>query len=223
MVKAHEISIGFKKVVMERTSGTGTMEEMIAGEAAVIAKSSKAIIGYRCVISLDQALDCQELESAERIFEDKESGAKRDRPALSEMINYIKNGDTVIVHSIDRLARDLRDLQDIIEKINQKGASISFQTEGLTFKADKADPIAILQLQMMGAFAQFERAIIRKRQAEGIAKAKDRGVYKGRKQSIDAEKVRRLHEEGYGASEIARAMDVGRASVYRLLRASEGV
>ena len=223
MVKAHEISIGFKKVVMERTSGTGTMEEMIAGEAAVIAKSSKAIIGYRCVSSLDQALDCQELESAERIFEDKESGAKRDRPALSAMINYIRNGDTVIVHSIDRLARDLRDLQDIIEKINVKGAAISFQTEGLTFKADKADPIATLQLQMMGAFAQFERAIIRKRQAEGIAKAKNRGVYKGRKQSIDAEKVRRLHEEGYGASEIARAMDVGRASVYRLLRASEGV
>ena len=71
---------------------------------------------------------------------------------------------------------------------------------------------------MMGAFAQFERAMIRKRQAEGIAKAKDRGVYKGRKQSIDAEKVRRLHEEGYGASEIARAMDVGRALVYHLLK-----
>jgi DNA invertase Pin-like site-specific DNA recombinase len=223
MVKAHEISIGFKKVVMERTSGTGTMEEMIAGEAAVIAKSSKAIVGYRRVSSLDQALDRQELERAERIFEETESGAKRDRPALSEMINYIRDGDTVIVHSINRLARDLRDLQDIIEKINGKGASISFQTEKLTFKADKADPIATLQLQMMGAFAQFERAIIRKRQAEGIAKAKGRGVYKGRKQSIDSEKVRRLHAEGYGASEIARTMDVGRASVYRLLRKSDGV
>ena len=223
MVKAHEVSIGFKKALMERTSGTGTMEEMMAGEVAATAKSSKAIVGYRRVSSFDQALDRQELEGAERIFEEKESGAKRDRPALLEMINYIRDGDTVIVHSIDRLARDLRDLQDIIEKINVKGAAISFQTEGLTFKADKADPIATLQLQMMGAFAQFERAIIRKRQAEGIAKAKDRGVYKGRKQSIDAEKVRRLHEEGYGASEIARAMDVGRASVYRLLRASEGV
>lgn len=223
MVKAHEVSIGFKKALMERTSGTGTMEEMMAGEVAAIAKSSKAIVGYRRVSSFDQALDRQELEGAERIFEEKESGAKRDRPALLEMINYIRDGDIVIVHSIDRLARDLRDLQDIIEKINVKGAAISFQTEGLTFKADKADPIATLQLQMMGAFAQFERAIIRKRQAEGIAKAKDRGVYKGRKQSIDAEKVRRLHEEGYGASEIARAMDVGRASVYRLLRASEGV
>ena len=223
MVKAHEVSIGFKKALMERTSGTGTMEEMMAGEVAAIAKSSKTIVGYRRVSSFDQALDRQELEGVERIFEEKESGAKRDRPALLEMINYIRDGDIVIVHSIDRLARDLRDLQDIIEKINGKGAAISFQTEGLTFKADKADPIATLQLQMMGAFAQFERAIIRKRQAEGIAKAKDRGVYKGRKQSIDAEKVRRLHEEGYGASEIARAMDVGRASVYRLLRASEGV
>ena len=76
---------------------------------------------------------------------------------------------------------------------------------------------------MMGSFAQFERAMIRKRQAEGIAKAKDRGVYKGRKQSIDAEKVRRLHEEGDGASEIARVIDVGRASVYRRLWASENV
>ena len=218
MVKAHEVSIGFKKALMERTSGTGTMEEMMAGEVAAIAKSSKTIVGYRRVSSLDQALDRQDLEGAERIFEEKESGAKRDRPALLEMINYIRDGDTVIVHSIDRLARDLRDLQDIIEKINGKGAAISFQTEGLTFKADKADPIATLQLQMVGAFAQFERAMIRKRQAEGIAKAKDRGVYKGRKQSIDAEKVRRLHEEGYGASEIARAMDVGRASVYRLLK-----
>ena len=207
MVKAHEVPIGFKKALMERTSGTGTMEEMMAGEVAAIAKSSKAIVGYRRVSSLDQALDRQDLEGAERIFEEKESGAKRDRPALLEMIDYIRDGDIVIVHSIDRLARDLRDLQDIIEKINGKGAAISFQTEGLTFKADKADPIATLQLQMMGAFAQFERAIIRKRQAEGIAKAKDRGVYKGRKQSIDAEKVRRLHEEGYGASEIARAMD----------------
>ena len=222
MVKAHEVSIGFKKALMERTSGIGTMEEMMAGEAAVIAKSSKTIVGYRRVSSFDQALDRQELEGAERIFEEKESGAKRDRPALLEMIDYIRDGDTVIVHSIDRLARDLRDLQDIIEKINGKGASISFQTEGLTFKADKADPIATLQLQMMGAFAQFERAIIRKRQAEGIAKAKDRGVYKGRKQSIDAEKVRRLHGEGYGASEIARNMNVGRASVYRLLKAVGG-
>ena len=222
MVKAHEVSIGFKKALMERTSGIGTMEEMMAGEAAVIAKSSKTIVGYRRVSSFDQALDRQELEGAERIFEEKESGAKRDRPALLEMIDYIRDGDTVIVHSIDRLARDLRDLQDIIEKINGKGASISFQTEGLTFKADKADPIATLQLHMMGAFAQFELAIIRKRQAEGIAKAKDRGVYKGRKQSIDAEKVRRLHGEGYGASEIARNMNVGRASVYRLLKAVGG-
>ena len=220
MVKAHEVSIGFKKALMERTSGTGSMEEMMAGEAAVIAKSAKVIVGYRRVSSLDQALDREEFEGAERIFEEKESGAKRDRPALLEMIDYIRDGDTVIVHSIDRLARDLRDLQDIIEKVNCKGASISFQTEGLTFKADKADPIATLQLQMMVAFAQFERAIIRKRQAEGIAKAKDRGVYKGRKQSIDAEKVRTLHGEGYGASEIARVMDVGRASVYRLLKAA---
>ena len=109
MVKAHGVSIGFKKALMERTSGTGTMEEMMADEAAVIAKSSKAVVGYRRVSSLDQALDRQELKGAERIFKEKESRAKRDRPALLEMINYIRDGDTVIVHSIDRLALDLQD------------------------------------------------------------------------------------------------------------------
>ena len=91
------------------------MEEMMAGEAAVIAKSSKAIVGYRRVSSINQTMGRQELDGAERIFEEKKGGAKRDRPALLEMIGYIRDGDTVIVHSIDRLARDLRDLQNIIE------------------------------------------------------------------------------------------------------------
>jgi hypothetical protein len=118
--------------------------------------------------------------------------------------------------SIDRLARDPRDLQDIVSSLNDKGASISFVSERLTFPADKDDAFALLQLQMMGAFAQFERNVNRKRQAEGIAKAKARGVYRGRKTSIDAAKVAELKAKGLGASAIAKELGMGRAPGTRL-------
>ena len=179
--------------------------------------STKAVIGYRRVSTTDQTLDRQSLEGCEKIFDETESGAKRERPALMKMIEYVREGDEVRIHSIDRLARDLRDLQDIINKINNKGATISFVSERLTFCSTSDDPIAKLQLHMMGAFAEFERSIIKKRQAEGIAKAKAKGVYRGRKSSIDVEKVKQLHSEGKGASVIAKELEIGRASVYRLL------
>ena len=99
------------------------------------------------------------------------------------MIEYAREGDAVVVFSIDRLARDLRDLQDIISTLNDKGVSISFLSERLTFSAEADDAFAKLQLQMMGAFAEFERNIIKKRQAEGIAKAKAKGVYKGNQEA----------------------------------------
>ena len=179
--------------------------------------STKAVIGYRRVSTTDQTLDRQSLEGCEKIFDETESGAKRERPALIKMIEYVREGDEVRIHSIDRLARDLRDLQDIINKINDKGATISFVSERLAFSSMSDDPIAKLQLHMMGAFAEFERSIIKKRQAEGIAKAKAKGVYRGRKSSIDTEKVKQLHSEGKGASVIAKELGIGRASVYRLL------
>jgi len=177
-----------------------------------------AVVGYRRVSHSSQNLDRQELEGCDKVFEEKVSGAKRDRPELNRMLDYIRDGDEVRVHSIDRLARDLRDLQGIIEQINAKDATITFLKEQLTFKPSaEADPFAKLQLHLMGAFAEFERSIIRERQREGIARAKERGVYAGRKASIDAEKVKSLHAGGVGASEIARQLGIGRASVYRLL------
>src|SRR5210317_1189521 len=177
-----------------------------------------AIVGYRRVSHSSQNLDRQELEGCDKVFEEKMSGAKRDRPELNRMLDYIRDGDEVRVHSIDRLARDLRDLQVIIEQINAKDATITFLKEQLTFKPSaEADPFAKLQLHLMGAFAEFERSIIRERQREGIARAKERGVYAGRKTSIDVEKVKSLHASGVGASEIAKALGIGRASVYRLL------
>jgi DNA invertase Pin-like site-specific DNA recombinase len=135
------------------------------------------------------------------------------------MIDYARDGDTVKVHSIDRLARDLRDLQSIISQLNDKGVTISFLSESLTFGAGADDAFAKLQLQMMGAFAEFERNIIRKRQAEGIAKAKARGVYKDRKRStvIDRDEVRKLKTEGLSTYKIADKMGISRMSVHRIL------
>lgn len=175
------------------------------------------VVGYKRVSSTEQNLDRQELSGCEKVFEEKVSGASKERKALNDMIDWVREGDIVKVWSIDRLARDLRDLQSILAKLLDKGVSVSFVSERLTFSADKDDAFAKLQLHLMGAFAEFERSIIRKRQAEGIAKAKIRGVYKGRKATIDASEIMSLRESGLGASAIAKQLGIGRASVYRLL------
>lgn len=174
------------------------------------------IVGYKRVSSTDQKLDRQELLGCEKVFEEKVSGSSKERKALADLMDWVREGDTVLVWSIDRLARDLRDLQDIVSGLNKKGVSISFISEGLSFSADKNDAFAKLQLQMMGAFAEFERSIIRKRQAEGIAKAKERGVYNGRKATIDRNEIDRLKSVGLSPTLIAKKLGIGRASVYRL-------
>ena len=175
-------------------------------------------IGYRRVSSAGQNLDRQEFV-CDKMFEEKVSGAKRDRDALAQMIEFAREGDEVIVYSIDRLARDLRDLQDIISTLNDKGVSISFLKEKLTFSGDSDDAFARLQLQMMGAFAEFERNIIRERQREGIARAKARGVYKGRKKTIDENRIRTMKADGHSVTEISEVLGVSRMTVYRSLNA----
>lgn len=174
-------------------------------------------VGYRRVSTIDQNLDRQDLGEVERVFEEKISGKNTDRATLLEMIAFVREGDEVIVYSIDRLARDLRDLQSIIQTLNDKGVSISFLSERLIFTGDADDAFSRLQLQLMGAFAEFERNIIRKRQAEGIAKAKARGVYKGRKKQVDDQKIILMKQEGEKVSEIAARMGVSRMTVYRAL------
>ena len=175
-------------------------------------------IGYRRVSTTDQNLDRQELDGCEKVFEEKLSGANRERPALRDLIDFAREGDEVIVHSLDRLARDLRDLKSIVDELNGKGATIEFLQERLRFSPDADDPLSKLQLHLMGAFAEFELSLLRKRQAEGIARAKAKGVYKGRKATIDRERVAELREQGLGATEIAKALGIGRASVYRVLQ-----
>ena len=180
-----------------------------------------AIIGYVRVSSLSQSTERQDLGDVDKVFEETASGKNTSgRPALLSMIDYARAGDTVKVYSIDRLARDLRDLQDIITQLNDKGVTVSFLTERLSFPPNAEDALAKLQLQMMGAFAEFERNIIKKRQAEGIAKAKERGVYATRKRTptINRETVRTLREQGLSTYKIADKMGISRMSVHRILK-----
>jgi DNA invertase Pin-like site-specific DNA recombinase len=150
------------------------------------------------------------------VFEEKLSGGSTDRPALQEMIAFVRSDDVVVIHSIDRLARNLMDLQSIIKELNDKGASVHFITEQLTFSSDGGSAFQTLQLQMLGAFAQFERTMIRKRQAEGIAKAK--GVYAKRKRTVNPDKIKQLFENGLTKAAIAKQLNISRMSVYRSLQ-----
>ena len=177
------------------------------------------IAGYKRVSTESQNLDRQDFPCNEPFIETI-SGAKKDRPELERMIKWVRKGDEVHVWSIDRLARNLADLQSISSRINEKGATVRFLSENLTFSANDDDPFARLQLQLLGSFAQFERAITLKRQAEGIAKAKERGVYKGRKANIDVTEIKLLKDQGLGATAIAKKLNIARASVYRVMQSA---
>jgi DNA invertase Pin-like site-specific DNA recombinase len=181
-------------------------------------------VGYRRVSSFDQNLDRQldGVDGIDKVFEEKISGARSDRPALREMIAFVRAGDTVVIHSLDRLGRDIRDLLNIVEELNAKDVVVEFMSERLRFGRDDEDPLARLQLHMLAAFAQWERTISKRRQAEGIArvKAAHPEKYRGRPAKIDQAAIIDLREKGIGPTEIARKLGIGRASVYRALRAS---
>lgn len=177
-----------------------------------------AVVGYRRVSSIDQSLDRQDLGEVEKVFEEKLSGASAsDRPALQDLIGWVREGDLVVVHSIDRLARNLADLLGIVTTLNNKGVSIKFIKDNLTFPPEGTDGASKLYLSILGAVAEFERSIIKQRQREGIQKAKAKGVYKGRKPTIDKERILALHDEGLSTYKIAEAMGISRMTVHRAL------
>ena len=179
-----------------------------------------AEVGYIRVSTVDQN-SARQLDGVpvERVFEDKASGSSTQRPALQEMLRYVRSGDILHVHEMSRLARNLSDLQCLVTHLTERGITIRFHREALEFGPAGSSPMAQLLLSVMGAVSQFERDQIRQRQAEGIAKAKARNVYRGRKPSVDKSEVRRLAATGMGATEIAKTLRIGRASVYRSLRA----
>lgn len=181
-------------------------------------------IGYVRVSSVDQNPERQ-LEGLEldKIFLDKASGKNTDRPQLEAMIDYVRNGDVVFVHSMDRLARNLDDLRRVVFKLTDKDVKIQFVKENFSFTGEDS-AMSKLLLSMMGAFAEFERSIIKERQLEGIAIAKKKGVYSGRKPSLDEDKLEelnRLLDEGEKKSEIARKLKISRETLYRYLRSRE--
>jgi len=141
-------------------------------------------IGYIRVSSLDQNPERQlEQVAVDRVFTDTASGKDTQRPALDTLLTFVREGDTVIVHSMDRLARNLDDLRRIVQTLTKRGIRIEFVKEGLVFTGEDK-PMAQLLLSVMGAFAEFERSLIRERQREGIALAKHRGAYRGAQKSI---------------------------------------
>ncbi len=144
-------------------------------------------IGYLRVSSFDQNPERQlEQVQVARIFTDKASGKDIHRPQLESLLAFVRQGDTVVVHSMDRLARNLDDLRRVVQGLTKRGVRIEFLKEHLVFTGEDS-PMANLMLSVMGAFAEFERALIRERQCEGIALAKQRGVYRGRKRSLNHE------------------------------------
>ena len=178
-------------------------------------------IGYVRVSSFDQNPERQ-LENVplDRIFTDKVSGKDTLRPQLEALFTFVRDGDTVVVHSMDRLARNLDDLRRIVKTLTGRCVRIEFVKESLTFTGDDS-PMATLMLSVMGAFAEFERVHIRARQREGIVLAQQRGVYQGRKKMLSAGQVtliRHRVSEGEAKSQIARDLGISRETLYQYLR-----
>lgn len=177
-------------------------------------------IGYARVSTSDQdtSIQIEQLQTAgcDRIFHEKASGSSQNRTQLNEMLNFIRKGDTLVITRIDRLARSLRDLQNLVYDFQQKGIAIKATEQPI----DTNTAAGKAFLNMLGVFAEFENNIRKERQMEGIAKAKTSGVYKGRKPiSEDVKKeVIRLHNDGVKKVEIIQLLGVGRTSVYNMLK-----
>ncbi|WP_033237241.1 recombinase family protein [Rhodococcus globerulus] len=180
-------------------------------------------VGYIRVSTLDQS-PARQLDGVmvDKMFADSASGRDIHRPQLDALLGFVSDGDTVIVHSMDRLARNLDDLRGLVRTLTGHGVRVEFVTEQLTFTGEDS-PMAQLLLSVMGAVAEFERALIGERQREGIALARRRGAYKGRKRSLtstQSEELGRRAAAGESKAGLAREFGVSRQTVYQYLRSS---
>jgi len=173
------------------------------------------------VSTLDQNI-ARQLDgvAVDKTFTDSASGRDANRPQLAALLGFVRAGDSVIVHSMDRLARNLDDLHRIVRELTAKGVQVQFVKEQLTFTGEDT-AMANLLLSVMGAFAEFERQLGKERQREGIALAKKRGAYRGRKRALTNDQVDQLRQRA-GAGEtktaLARTFGVSRETVYQYLR-----
>ena len=178
-------------------------------------------IGYVRVSTLDQN-EKRQFDGLvqDRVFTDKASGRDTARPELTELLRFAREGDTVVVHSMDRLARNLDDLRALVQGLTRKGVRVEFVKESLVFTGEDS-PMANLMLSVMGAFAEFERSLIRERQREGIALTKQRGAYKGRKKTLTWERAAELVQRAGSRvpkAGLARDYGISRETVYQYLR-----
>lgn len=175
-------------------------------------------VGYIRVSSIDQNT-IRQLDgiSLNKTFTEKLSGKDTQRPILQECLSYIRQGDTLHVHSIDRLARNAKDLLNLVEQILAKGATVSFNKNNLVFSPDTKDHMAKLQLTMLAAFAEFERELIRERQLEGIAIAKANGKYKGKRKITNEvlEEAKARTDKGEPLSRVAKDLNISRETLYK--------
>ena len=179
-----------------------------------------SIVGYARVSSSSQNLDLQLEQLADagcdKVFSEKATGTTRnERQALAACLDWVREGDTLVVTRLDRLARSGRDLHDIIAQLSAKQVGFRCVQQGAV---DTTTSMGKLMLGILGAVAEFETDIRKERQREGIERAKAAGVYKGRRRTVDAEQVRSLHDQGFGATYIATKLGIARASVYRALK-----
>lgn len=187
-------------------------------------------VGYIRVSTAEQNTDRQlDGIALDRIFTDKMTGSIKDRPQLQAMLDYVRYGDTVVVHSLDRLARSLEDLISIINQLNQKGVSFKSIKDNLTFDGVNNSPMDKFFLHILGAVSELERALIRERQKEGIEKAKKKGVYKGRKSVLTTDTIAQIESllaernssaENYKTmsnTDIAKQVGISKSSLYRYL------
>ncbi|MCE9686310.1 recombinase family protein [Shewanella sp. AS16] len=184
-----------------------------------------AHVAYLRVSTTEQNTARQLVDTAftfDKTFTDKCSGGSLERPALEQMKAYVREGDTIHVHSIDRLARNLDDLSKLVNDWNKEGVNVQFHKESLTFAAGDTNPMSKLMLQMLGAVAQFELAMIQERRREGIAKAKADGKYTGGKANLDNhQRIRQLRSEGVSLRKVANEVGVSLSTVQRVLATPE--
>lgn len=180
-----------------------------------------ADVGYIRVSSVDQNTDRQlDGIALEETFVDKISGKNIDRPQLQECLRYLRKSDTLHCHSMDRLARNLKNLQELVEDLTAQGIKIHFHKENLTFSGGD-NAMSMLMLQIMGAFGEFERSLIRERQREGIKKAKEQGKHLGRKPKLSLnqqKEVIALVDAGENKKDLAERFKVSRVTIYKILK-----
>lgn len=178
-------------------------------------------VGYVRVSSFDQNPERQlDHIQLDKVFVDKASGKNTQRPELDALLAFVREGDAVVVHSMDRLARNLDDLRSLVQKLTEREVRVEFVKENLTFTGEDS-PMANLLLSMMGAFAEFERALIHERQREGIALARQRGAYRGRKKALSPDQAAELRQRSAGGEQkakLAREFGISRETLYQYLK-----